>query len=393
MFGWLNHNIVYLGLVSLFSDFGSEMATSVLPAFLISIGASASALGIIEGIANASNAFMSIVAGYASDYTHRRKPFAALGYLFASLGISLLSLASTVSVVLFGRIITRMGKGMRDPARDALLVSSAQPNTYGKVFGFHRSMDTLGAIIGPLTALFLIKNVSFPVIFLIAFIPVLFSFIIMVTRVKEAYVSKQAKHFKKQHFLDLPHIFKKYLVAVGVFSLGNCAVSLLILRAIELLKPTLGISNADWYSILLYILFNIFYAFFSYPVGYAADVVGKKTVLLIGYLLTLISLIGFAVSYSALWYIFILFIIAGLAYAIVDGVQRAMAAELMPFHVHGTGYGILTAIIGLSSLFANAVIGLLWTYQGAPIGFGLAALFCGVGALLLLRVRSNNACI
>lgn len=387
MFGWLNHNIVYLGLVSLFSDFGSEMATSVLPAFLISLGASASALGIIEGVANASNAFMSLIAGYASDYTQKRKPFAALGYLCASLGISLLSLASSVGVVLFGRIITRMGKGVREPARDALLAGSALPTTYGKVFGFHRMMDTFGAIIGPLVALFLIKKVNFQTLFLIAFVPVFFSFIIMVTRVKEAYVSKQTKHFKKQHFFDLPPIFKKYLIAVGVFSLGSCAVSLLILRSIELLKPMRGISNADWYSILLYIVFNIFYAFFSYPVGYVADLMGKKRVLLIGYLLSFVSLLGFAVSYSALWYIIALFILAGLAYAIVDGVQRAMAAELMPFHVHGTGYGILTAIIGLASLFANTVIGLLWTYQGAPIGFGLAALLCAFGALLLVRVK------
>lgn len=386
MLGWLNHNIVYLGLVSLFSDFGSEMATSVLPAFLVSLGASASVLGIIEGIANASNSFISIFAGYMSDYTQKRKPFAAFGYLIAALGVCLLSLANSISGVLFGRIITRMGKGIREPARNALLVSFAQPNSYGKVFGFHRMMDNIGAIIGPLAALILIKYISFSFLFLIAFIPVFVSFLIIVSAVKERFLPQQIRYFKMKHFFELPSSFKKYLIAVGVFSLGNCAASLLILRSMDILKPIVGIAYANWYSIFFYILFNTCYAFFSYPVGHLADNVGKKKILFCGYLITVFSLIGFALNYVALGYFVILFIITGLAYAMVDGIQRAFAAELMPYHVQGTGYGLLAAIMGLGSLFANTMVGVVWTYHSPALGFGLAALFCTIGAFCLMKI-------
>ncbi|CAN5125730.1 MFS transporter [soil metagenome] len=387
MFAWLNKNIVYLGLVSLFSDFGSEMATSVLPAFLVSLGASAWMLGLIEGLANASNSAISIVAGYASDYTQKRKPFAELGYLLASLGIGSLYFATSAIGLFAGRILTRIGKGVREPARDALLVSSATPKVYGRMFGFHRMMDNLGAVVGPLAALVLIKYVSLSVLFAIAFIPVFISFLIVIFFVKEAVIVNPIKHFKLNHLINFPAEFKRYISAVAVFSLGNCATSLLILRSIELLKPTLGAQWVDWYSILFYVIINVFYALFSYPVGVLADSVGKKKMLLFGYAGTAIALLGFAFSIHAIGYILALSILSGLAYAIVDGVQRALAADLIPAPIHASGYGFLAAIMGLGSLFSNLAVGFLWTYVSPAMGFGFAALVCAMGTALMAQVR------
>jgi MFS family permease len=388
-FSWLNRNIIALGLVSLCSDFGSEMATSVLPAFLVSIGASAAILGIIEGFANASNSFMSILAGWASDYTTKRKPFAAIGYLLAAFGISSLYLAHNWIMVLFGRILTRVGKGVRDPARDVLLVSSTTPKVYGRMFGFQRMMDNTGAIIGPLAALMLLRFIPLKYIFLIAFVPVFIAFLIIVFFVNEATITNGKILIRKEHIGKLSASFKWFVFAVGIYGLGSCAASLLVLRAIDILKPIIGTASADWYSILLYVLFNFFYAAFSYPVGVLADVWGKKNVIISGYLLTGLGLFGFISNNSHVWHIAILFLIIGIAYAIVDGVQRAMAADLLPHEIQGTGYGILAAVVGMGSLVSNIVVGFLWTTINPFIAFSYAAFFCIAGALCMVFVKKD----
>jgi len=382
-FAWLNRTILALGVVSLFSDFGSEMATAVLPAFLVSIGASAAILGVIEGFATASVSFTSLLAGWASDYTQARKPFAAIGYLLASLGIGFLCCIHNWIAVLFARILTRVGKGVRDPARDVLLTSATRPKYYGRMFGFHRMMDTLGGIFGPLTALFLIRFLPLSTIFWIAFVPVFLSFLIIVLFVREATLNNGKMVIRKEHLTKLPSHFNYYVVAVGVYGLGSCAVSLLILRTIDLLKPTIGTAWADWYSILLYTFFNIFYAAFSYPVGVAADAIGKKKILIAGYLLSGIGLLGFVITSSNIYYVAFLFLIMGISYAIVDGVQRAIVADFLPREIQGTGYGILAAVMGIGNLLSNIVVGFLWTTINPFIGFGYAAIMCIAGALLL----------
>ncbi len=391
-FSWLNSNILALGFVSLFSDFGSEMATAVLPAFLISIGGSAAILGIIEGFANASNSFMSIAAGWASDYTAQRKPFAAFGYFLAALGIGSLYGAHRWIVLLAGRVLLRIGKGVREPARDALLASSAAAATYGRVFGFQRMMDTLGAIFGPLVALVLIRVMPIRMIFLIAAVPVLFSCIIIAWFVKEVTVVKPSKiTLHMHHFSKMPREFLYYCIAAGIFGLGNCAASLLVLRAIKILTPIIGITFADWYSIALYTLFNIFYAAFSYPVGILADRIGKRRMLVCGYLLTGIGLLGFAYSIAQLWYVSLLFLVMGIAYAIVDGVQRAYAADLLPHEIRGTGYGILAGVAGIGNLFSSIMVGFLWTTISPVVGFGFAAVMCLLGAMLLFSRKWQQA--
>ncbi len=389
-FYWLNKTILALGFVSFFSDLGSEMATSVLPAFMISLGYSAAFLGVIEGFANASNSFTSILAGWGSDYTARRKPFAAIGYFLAALGIGFLSFAKGWWQLVFGRILTRVGKGVREPARDALLVSAAEPKVYGRMFGFHRMMDNLGAIFGPLLALIFLKIFPVRVIFMIAFVPVLFSCLIIIFAIKEVYAYTPA-FIHHPDIAQLSNNFKTYLLAVGIFSLGNCAASLLILRVLELLKPSIGSSDAGWYSVLFYALFNALYALFSYPVGYLADVIGKKIVIIIGYLLMALGFAGFAFTSASYVHLILLFIITGLAYAIVDSVQRAIAADLLPHEIQGTGYGILAAVTGIGSLFSSMMVGFLWSGVSPLIAFIYAAILCATGALFMMRVKSKES--
>ena len=386
-FSWLNKTIVALGFVSFFSDLGSEMATSVLPAFMVSLGYSAAFLGVIEGFANASNSISSILAGWGSDYTARRKPFAAIGYFLAALGIGFLSFAQQGYQIIFGRVLTRVGKGVREPARDALLVSAAEPAVYGRMFGFQRMMDNLGAVFGPLLVLAFIKIFPVRIIFFLAFIPVLFSCLIILFFIREVYAKGSKIRIHVPHIARLSPNFKSYLMAVGIFGLGNCAASLLVLRVIELLKPSIGTDNADWYSILFYAVFNGLYALFSYPVGYLADIVGKKIIIIIGYLLMAAGLLGFGLASTSYWYLFLLCLITGCAYAIVDGVQRAIAADLLPHEIQGTGYGILAAVTGFGSLFSSIIVGFLWSSISPLIGFAYASVLCLLGALLMMRVK------
>ena len=389
-FSWLNRTILALGIVSFFSDFGSEMATAILPAFLASLGFLPVFLGVIEGLANAANSLISIGAGWASDYTQKRKPFAAVGYLLAGLGIICLAAAKGRFLALFGRILTRVGKGVREPARDVLLTGAAKPEIYGRMFGFHRMMDNLGAVLGPLVALVLIKIFSINTVFFVAALPVFAAVIIILFFVKEpTQVHKNKMHMKSEQIVALSGNFKRYCLAVGVFGLGNCAASLLVLRSIEILKPILGAGSADWYSIMLYSLLNFFYALFSYPVGLLADYEGKKRILFMGYLLMGIGLFGFAYSASSIFYLIIFFLIVGVAYAIVDGVQRALAADLLPYEIRGTGYGILAAVMGIGNLVSNIVIGFLWSYASPLAGFGYATVMCLLGAVLLYLVKYN----
>lgn len=181
-------------------------------------------------------------------------------------------------LALFGRILTRVGKGVREPARDVLLTGVTRPQFYGKMFGFHRMMDNLGAVLGPLMGLLLIKFFTINNVFLIAALPVFGAVFIIILFIKEPNVIHEKKQigFKRNELVQLSSSFKQYCWAVGVFGLGNCAASLLVLRSIEMLNPLIGSGSAQWYSIMLYALLNFFYAFFSYPMGVLADTFGKK---------------------------------------------------------------------------------------------------------------------
>jgi len=387
---WLNRNIFAMGLTSFFSDFGHEMATAILPMFLISIGGSAALLGLIEGLADASTSFMKLFSGWYSDYIGKRKPFATVGYFLTAIGVGSFFFALSWVHVLISRVIAWLGRGTREPARDALLVDSTEPKYYGRVFGFHRGMDTLGAIAGPALAYFLIKSMQPRSIFLIAFIPSIISFIVIAFFVKEL---KKAGREKKSFILSfklLPFKFRLFLLPVFIFGLGNFADTLLILRVTQILTPLKGPVIAGSLAVLFYLIRNIFYAAFSLPIGIAADRFGKKRFLFLGYFIAGITAIGFILNFTNLLFLGFLFLLAGIAISITDALERTVAADYLPENLRGTGYGALAAVNGIGDFASSAVVGFLWSKISPITGFGYAAVFMIMGAFFLLILRKNS---
>jgi len=379
-----------MGLTSFFSDFGHEMATAILPTFLISVGGSAALLGFIEGVADAGVSFMKLLSGWYSDYIGKRKPFAVIGYFLTAVGVGSFSLAFSWPQVLVSRVIAWLGRGTREPPRDALLVDSTEPQYYGRVFGFHRGMDTLGAILGPAIAYLLIKTMSFRSIFLIALIPSILALLTIALLVKEKRILTDDSPTRLMGSLKLlPSRFRIFLVAVGIFGLGNFADSMLILRATQLLTPVKGAIVAGSLAILLYTLHNILYAVFSLPIGVLADKVGKKSLLVVGYFLTGITSICFILNTTNFMLLGLFFLLAGIAIAITDALERTVAADLLPERLRGTGYGALATINGIGDFGSSSMTGFLWSAFSPLAGFGYSAFMMVVGGLVLAKFRKD----
>lgn len=385
---WLNKNIIALGLVSLFSDMGHEMVAAILPTFLLSIGGTPAILGFIEGVADAAVSFMKIGAGWASDFMGKRKPFAVVGYAIATVGVASYYFAYSWIFVFYSRVLTRLGKGVRDPARDALLVESTEPAYYGRAFGLQRSMDTLGAILGPLLAFILLGYFAERTIFLWGAIPLIISVFIMVCCVQEQPIHKTT-HTLLVSLQRLPTSFLHYLGAVGTFGLGKFSASLLILRAAQLLTPSQGALTATLLSILLYAVYNVVYAATSLPAGYIADFWNKRYLLSIGYVINACAAVGFMYAPESILYCVCMFALAGLSIGITDALERSIAADLLPADARATGYGVFAAVTGIGAFVSSTLVGVLWTYVSPALGFGYAALFSLAGAILVMITASH----
>jgi len=270
-----------------------------------------------------------------------------------------------------------------------LLADSVKPEHTGKAFGLNRALDTLGAIVGPALAIILIRNIKLNYIFLIALIPSVLAFLTISIFVKE-------KRGKGEHtslaisIRKLPRNFKLFLIAVGVFGLGNFADSLLILRATDLLSPAMGAVIAGSLAIGLYTIHNVFYAALSFPVGIIADKFGKKTLLAIGYMLTGISVIGFIFNTGNIAYLGIFFVLSGIAIAITDASEKIVAADLLPENLRGTGYGTLATVNGIGDFSSSTIVGLLWTSFSPLAGFGYSALLTISGSIILFSMRGQK---
>jgi len=392
---WLNRSIFGMALSSFFSDAGHEMATSILPLFLISIGAPASALGTIEGVADAISSFAKLGAGWFSDRLGRRKPIAATGYLLTGLTTGLFAFANTWPQVLLFRSAGWFGRGMRGPVRDVMLAESVTPGARGRAFGFHRMGDTLGAILGPALALAALSMMAgheatvatYRQIFLITLIPGILSAFSFLLLVKEgARVQISNKNFAAC-IKALPLSFRFYLIGVGMFGIGDFAHSLLTLRAAEMLTPVMGATAAGQIAILLYATHNVFYAGMSYPIGVLADRIGKRGLLATGYIAAAVMAVGWIVAVPSVWYLGLLFALGGTFIAAEDTLEGAMAADLLPEDVRGTGYGVLATINGMGDFVSSIMVGFLWTSFAPGVGFAYAAILSLAGAILILRVR------
>lgn len=392
---WLNRNIFGMALSSFFSDAGHEMATAVLPLFLISIGAPAFALGIIEGISDAVSSFVKLGAGWHSDRAGRRKPIAVSGYFLTGLTTGLFAFVSSWPQVLLVRSAGWLGRGIRGPVRDAMLADSVSPEARGRAFGFHRMGDTLGAVLGPALALVLLNLLAsheatqdtYRQIFLLTLIPGILSAITFLALVREQSKGRINKKNLVSSVQAMPLKFRFYLIGVGLFGIGDFAHSMLTLRAAEILTPTMGATAASQTAILLYVVHNVLYAGMSFPIGVMADRVGKKGLLATGYALAAVMAIGWIVAMPSVWYLGLLFALGGIFIAAEDALEGAMAADLLPEDLRGTGYGALATINGLGDLVSSIMVGFLWTSFAPGVGFGYSAILFMAGALVILKMK------
>jgi MFS family permease len=396
---WLNRNVVGMGLASLLSDVSHEMATAVLPGFLTALGVSASALGLIEGVADGVASFVKLASGWLSDRAGRRKPIALGGYFITGSSTAFFALAAGWPLVLFARAMGWFGRGIRAPARNAILAASVPAESRGKAFGFERAGDTVGAILGPLIAVALLAHFQphavnpsapFRMIFLLTLIPGLACGIVFALLVREKPIpGSPAKFFAAVR--QLPKSFRHFLVGVGVFGMGDFAHTLMILAATQLLLPAHGMARAAEIAALLYVAHNAVYAAASYPVGALSDRLGRRGLLAVGYLVGALAAAGliaaFAWHLASISYLAGVFAVGGFYMAFEEALEGTFTADLVGPEVRGTAYGMLGAVNGIGDLGASLLVGGLWTLVSPAVAFTYAALAMSAGAALVFRLR------
>lgn len=375
-----------LGFVSFLTDVSSEMIYPLLPYFLTALlGASALTLGTIEGTAESVASILKAFSGIISDRLKKRKPLIVAGYTLSSFAKPTIGLALHPWHVLVARILDRTGKGLRTSPRDALISESSSKENVGKSFGFHRSLDTAGAVIGPLLATFFLwaftpfmgEGIKYRTIFLFALIPGLLSVVLLVRGVKEKIREEKRGEVPLGR---LPYrAFWIYLIFMGIFSLGNSSDTFVLLRA-----NNLGLS-ANLVPVF-YLLFNLVYAIFATPFGSLSDKIGRSKSLGMGLLVYSCTYFALSrkLSFVTLLFVFLLY---GIYYAIVEGVGRAMVADLVPQTVRGTAYGYYHMIVGILLLPASLIAGFLWDKIGPYAPFLFGSFMSGVAGLCLIIWR------
>jgi len=376
-------NIILLGITSLLTDISSEMVYPILPIFLVTtLGASPAILGLIEGIAESLASLLKVFSGYFSDKTKLRKPFTIFGYASSTLGKFFLYISSSWAYVLVGRVIDRFGKGVRTAPRDALIADSAKEGKRGAAFGLHRAMDTLGATIGVFIAYLLITRSSANLrsVFLFSLIPaflgVLFLFLVKEKKNKPQAASERLQ-FK---WRTLDKRLKLFLIFTFIFTLGNSSNQFLLLRV-----KSLGSTVAQ--VILFYLVYNIIYCLAAYPASRLSDRIGRKKLLVSGYLFYGLVYLGFAVNNSLAMFWF-LFGVYGLYIGFTEGVEKALVADIAPSKLRATAIGLHATLVGIGLLPASLFAGLLWKFLGssAPFYFGgFMGIFASVGFWFILK--------
>ena len=369
-----------LGLVSFFNDIASEMLYPVMPIFLTQVlGAPVFIVGIIEGVAEGSSSLFKTLFGYWSDRVGKRKIFVVFGYLSSAVSKVIIAFSAIWPMVFLGRFVDRFGKGLRTGARDALLLEAAGENNKGLIFGFHRSMDSAGAVLGPLIGFFLLSSFegNIRLILYAAAIPSFFALLFLIL-IKDAKRNSEKNNLGLSLSLkNLPSQFKLFLLVIAVFSLGNSSDAFLILRA-----ESLGMSLS--LVILSYVLYNSVYTFVSTPAGSVADKIGTKKVFLTGILIYIFVYLGFAVTNNA-FYVWPLFAIYGFYIALTDGISKALVGSYIKKEQAGTAYGVLQTTVSIFTLLASVIGGFLWQAIGPQATFLFGA-GCAMSALGLFLV-------
>ncbi len=374
-----------LGWVSLFADLSSEIVYPLFPIFVTTVlGAPVALLGLIEGIAEATASITKYPFGQAADFTGRHRPFVLGGYGLAAAGKLILALSFVWPVALTGRFVDRFGKGMRTASRDDLIAVRTKPGQQGLAFGLHRSMDTLGAVLGPLVALALVEaHVPMRWIFAIAVIPALLSVLVILWLVKEHRAEPRRQAFR----LSLPAspAFRWLLAGSLLFAAGNSSDMFILLKAKDVGMTTAAV-------ILLYVLYNVTYSAASLPLGGLSDRIGQYPVVLTGYALFAAVYLGFAAAGSG-WTLAALFAVYGLYIAATEGTSKALVGRAIPEGRRASALGLYYTATGLAGFAASTVGGVLWSAVGpwATFAYGAAAAVAAAALMLLGRGRVRRA--
>jgi MFS family permease len=396
----IKKNVFVLGLVSFFTDISSEMLYPIIPIFLTTVlAAPMSIVGIIEGIAESTASILKVVSGWLSDKTGKRKPYVIYGYSLSTIAKPLLALAYTWHFVLAARFLDRLGKGLRTSARDALIADSTDAQYRGKAFGFHRALDTVGAVIGPLLALLLLYYLDgqYRLIFLIAFVPALISVVLLFLFVSEKKGEKKSGLQLK--FSDFSREFKLFLMITIIFAIGNSSNAFLILRAKNIFENSGGIPSIVTSTfgsigviavvVLTYVVYNITYSLASMPAGILSDKIGRRNVMVGGFLIFALVYLGFALA-NAGYLVWILFAVYGFYMAMTEGVSKAFVVDMVPLDKRGTAIGLYYTATGLLALVSSIIAGLLWDYIGASAPFMFGGAMSLVAAMLMVALLPKH---
>jgi MFS family permease len=379
-FSGLTKNSVLLAFASLFSDISTEMLYPILPIYLIQyLKANGSIVGIIDGIATATQNIVQGFSGYLSDRWQRRKPIAIFGYILSAISKPFIGLASAWPGVFAARFADRLGAGTRAAPRDALIASSVAAEHRGKAFGLEGIGDNLGAFLGPLLTilLFFSLRINIRYIFYLAIIPGLFA-VLMILLVKEKNGTVKSSSKIDIHIKQFPKKYWRYLIVVALFGIGNSSNAFLIL---QIKDKGLSLIN----TVLVYAMFNLAAAIISYPAGSLSDKFGRKPVLLISFIIFLIAYMGFAFSLN-IFFIGVMFVFYGFFQGIFRAVGKSYAADFVPQHLRASGVGWYSTIVGLSGLVASIIAGQLWdkVSHASVFIYGAVLSFIGIIALLVL---------
>ena len=386
----LSKNVFFTGLVSFFMDVSSEMIYPLLPLFLANmLGVNKSLIGLIEGIAEATASLLKVFSGWLSDRIGKRKSLMMAGYAISTLSRPVIALAGIWQQVLASRIIDRLGKGIRTAPRDAIIADSTEPSHLARSFSFHRSMDTMGAVVGPAIALIVLQlyNNNYQLVFWLSMIPGVIAVLIIAAFIKEKKRSSETSVARPRFTLKyLDWKVKFFILITTIFALGNSSDAFLILRAQQLGTRTAIIPG-------VYLMFNLIYSLSAIPAGIAADKYGKKRIILLGFILFTALYYGFAVANTpaAIW---ILFALYGLFMGLTEGIQKAFLSTLIPANFKATAFGFYATSIGLATLPASLIGGVLWDRisPAATFYFGasMAALATILFIVLIVLMRKSN---
>lgn len=382
----LPRNVWAVGFTSFFMDISSEMVINILPLFLANVlGVQTNIIGLIEGIAEATASILKLFSGWLSDKLGGRKWLAVAGYGLSAITKPFFYFASSWELIAGVRWADRIGKGIRTAPRDALVADSVTKESRGLAFGFHRAMDTAGAMLGLIIAAGAVwlaqannldlSQSTFQTIVLISLLPAFLAVLSLVIGAKEVVV-KDRRTLPKFSLRGMGKPFGTFLVIVSIFTLGNSSDAFLVLRAQNLGISVIGI-------LLMLIMFNLIYSLISTPAGSLSDRIGRRRLIIGGWVVYALIYLGFALAQAG-WQVWLLYVVYGLYYGMAYGTANAMVADLVPENMRGTAYGTYNAVIGILAFPASLIAGLLWQGVGTWTGFGPSAPFFFGGTLALV---------